>query len=225
MVCLVWDLQNKNPLHISQAIWIKTNVSKIEETELKVCPIGLMPSEIHVNISFCNNIKNFEKVVKLDTHWEGSMGIFPFSGLTKAKISLQLVIINGNVKLNTCLTYAVSIYGKKHDVPKTELLWTFVKVNAKENPWTVTVTRRGTSQKTKVKNMGRREEQGEKDTKGKHVNWLHILALRVKTVKLYKRKCNALSNGQIDVFKMSIVWYLTIIPISAKFVCNKLIPY
>ena len=32
----------------------------MEEAELNVHPIGLMSLEIHVNISFCNNIKDFK---------------------------------------------------------------------------------------------------------------------------------------------------------------------
>ena len=40
----------------------------MEEAELNTYPIGLILTEIHVNISFCNNVKNFEKSVKLDTH-------------------------------------------------------------------------------------------------------------------------------------------------------------
>ena len=31
----------------------------MEEAELNVHPIGLISSEIHVNISFCNNVKDF----------------------------------------------------------------------------------------------------------------------------------------------------------------------
>ena len=73
--------------------------------------------------------------------------------------------------------------------------------------------------------MGRREDQDKEDTKRNQVNLLHILALRVKVVKLYKRKCNALSNSQIGMFKISIVYSPNIIQISAKFKQNKLIPY
>ena len=57
----------------------------------------------------------------------------------------------------------------------------FWKVNAKENPQTVTVT---TSQKTDVKKMEEEEMTKMKNTKGKQVNWLHILASKVKIVKL-----------------------------------------
>ena len=32
----------------------------MEEAELNVHPIGLISSEIRVNISFCNNVKNFK---------------------------------------------------------------------------------------------------------------------------------------------------------------------
>ena len=39
------------------------------------------------------------------------------------------------------------------------------KMNTKENSWTVTVSRRRTSQKTDVKKMGRREDQDEEDKK------------------------------------------------------------
>ena len=128
-----------------------------------------------------------------------------------------------------CLTYAVSFTESKHDVPKTkdnpnpnncdELLW---KMNTKEKPWTVTLTRRRTSQKTDVKKKGRREDQ---DEEGKRKSSKLIAYLTVKIVKLSKRKCNALSNGQIGVSKMSIVFGLNIIQISAKFMCNKLMPY
>ena len=40
----------------------------MEGAELNVHPIGLISSEIHVNFSFCNNVKNITpKSVKLDT--------------------------------------------------------------------------------------------------------------------------------------------------------------
>ena len=60
----------------------------MEETELNVHPKGLILLEIHVNIFFCNNIKNITlKSVKLGTHkkvlWKSS-----FSSQTKIKISL-----------------------------------------------------------------------------------------------------------------------------------------
>ena len=60
----------------------------MEEAELNVHPIGLILLGIHINISFLNNVKNFnQKGVKLDTHkkilWKSS-----FSSQTKVKISL-----------------------------------------------------------------------------------------------------------------------------------------
>ena len=60
----------------------------MEEAELNVHPKGLILLEIHVNISFCNNIKNItHKSVKLDTHkkvlWKSS-----FPSQNKVKISL-----------------------------------------------------------------------------------------------------------------------------------------
>ena len=38
----------------------------MEEAELNVHPIGLISSDIRVNISFCNNVKNFKQAVTLD---------------------------------------------------------------------------------------------------------------------------------------------------------------
>ena len=78
----------------------------------------------------------------------------------------------------------------------------------------------------KKKNMSRRqEEEKTKMKKTKRKSSKQIAYLTVKIVKLSKRKYNALSNGQIGVFKMSIVFGLNIIQISAKVMCNKLIPY
>ena len=59
----------------------------MEEAELNVHPIGLISLEIHINISFCNDVKNINlKSVKLDTHknvlWKSSL-----SSQTKVKIS------------------------------------------------------------------------------------------------------------------------------------------
>ena len=70
--------------------------------------------------------------------------------------------------------------------------------------------------------MGRREEQDEEDQR--KTSKL-IAYLSTKIVKLYKRKCNALSNSQISVLKTLIIYSLKLIQISAKFICNKLIPY
>ena len=60
----------------------------MEEAELNVHPVGLKLLKIHINISFLNNVNNFnQKGVKLDTHekipWKNS-----FSSQTKVKISL-----------------------------------------------------------------------------------------------------------------------------------------
>ena len=45
----------------------------MEEVELNAYPIGLIKSsDIYVNISFCNNVRTFEKSVKLHTQ-EGFM--------------------------------------------------------------------------------------------------------------------------------------------------------
>ena len=75
--------------------------------------------------------------------------------------------------------------------------------------------------------MSRRwEEEKTKMKKTKRKSSKLIAYLTVKICKKFsKRKCTALSNGQIGVFKISIVFGLNIIQISAKFMCNKLIPY
>ena len=86
---------------------------KSEEAELNVHPTGLILLEIHVNISFCNNVKSItHKSVKLNTHknvlWKCS-----FSSQTKVKNVSVTSNTNGNVKFNTCLTYAVSFTGRE----------------------------------------------------------------------------------------------------------------
>ena len=91
---------------------------KSEEAELNIHPIGLILSEIHVNISFFNNVKTLKNLSNW-THTRGCSSIewgsvllernLPFTQNQNFSVTNN---INGNVKLNTCLTYAVSIYRK-----------------------------------------------------------------------------------------------------------------
>ena len=98
------------------------------------------------------------------------------------------------------------------------------KVNAKENPWTVNSQYRKwrrTSQKTEVKKKGRKEDQDGEDQRetSKLIAYLSTKSENCKIVRENAMLC------QIGVFKISIDWSLNIIHISAKFMCNKLIPY
>ena len=92
---------------------------KSEEAELNIHPIGLILSEIHINISFCNNTETLRnlsnwthKRVSCSSIELGSVLLdrnLPFTQNQNFSVTIN---INGNVKLNTCLTYAVSIYRK-----------------------------------------------------------------------------------------------------------------
>ena len=54
---------------------------KSEKAELNIHPIGLILSEIHVNISFCTNVKIFGKSVKLDIHKKVSCSLIEWGSV------------------------------------------------------------------------------------------------------------------------------------------------
>ena len=69
------------------------------------------------------------------------------------------------------------------------------------------------------------EEDEDQDEEDQSKTSKLIAYFTVKNCKIIQEKCNALSNSQIGMFKISIVHGLNIIQISAKFMCNKLMPY
>ena len=66
----------------------------------------------------------------------------------------------------------------------------------------------------KSKDHYQESQEEEPKTKGKQVNWLHILAL--EHVKFVSVMCNALSNSQIGMLENSVVYRLKLIKIASN---------